>query len=424
VTVTPALIGNFKTKYGPFIDALPEPGTMAARLPFTQKAKIGEKYQISFLAADEHGQTASNAGGLFTLNAAIGAEIPRAEIAGTTIMERAQFAWDDVYASLNGGESSYDDIMSIKLKSMGRTAALYREIALVYGPGTGSVLASNIGVVSTTGAALSTSPTIRLTRASYIAGLWQSMRNALVDIYQSDGTTLRVSDVQVVSIGNQNKTHVKLFKTGSAVTPTANDVIIPKGWKGQACLGLESIMSATSGTVFNVDISLYGQFKTPIMDAASGPLTRKLIREWAARVRPNGSTSGGDLLCSGSAFAGLAEEFSALNRDTTMGGVKKQGESKLVFETPAGDISVEIWDQCKQGEAFYFAKTSNPYRVGTTDNTMRPIKGMNEGFLTPLIDQAGCQACTYANFAPFVEQPWHNFLVQNIVSPGDALDVA
>jgi hypothetical protein len=424
VALTPALIGNYKIKYGPFIDALPESGTIAARLPFTSKAKIGEKYQVSFLAADEHGQTASNAGGLFTMNAPIGAEIPRAEIAGTTVVERIQVSWDDLYASLNGGETSYDDIMSIKMRSMGRTMALYRELLLMYGPGTGSVLASNIGVVSTTAAALSTSPTVRLTRASYIAGLWQGMRNALVDIYQSDGTTLRVADVQVLGLGNQNKTHVRLFKSGSAVTPTANDVIIPKGWKGQSALGLEAIMSATSGTIFNVDITQYSQFKTPIMDAGSGPLTRKLIREWAARVRPNGSREGGDLLCSGSAFAGLAEEFSALNRDTTMGGVKKQGESKLIFETPAGDISVEIWDQCKQGEAFFFAKSANAYRVGTTDNTMRPVKGLNEGFLTPLIDQTGVQACTYTNQAPFIEQPWLNFMVQNIVSPGDSLDAA
>jgi len=372
----------------------------------------------------EHGQTASRAGGLFTLNAAIGAEIPRAELDGSTIMHRIQYAWDDVYASLNGDLTSYGDIMSKKLKAGGKAASLYRDLALAYGPGAGSVLAANIGVISTTAGALSTSPTVRLTRASYIQGLWPSMRNALVDIYQADGSTLRVADVTVLGTPNQNKTHVRLFKSGSAVTPTATDVIVPKGWRQNSCIGLEAIANTQTGTIFTVDVSAITQFRTLQMDAAAGPLTRKLIREWAARVAANGSKQGGVLKCAGSAFAGLAEEFSALNRDTTMGGVKKQGESKLVFETPAGDISVEVWDCCKQGQAMYFANSANAYRVGTTDNTMRPIKGLNEGFLTPLIDQAGCQSVMYSNQAPFIEEPWHNFIVSNIVSPGDAADAA
>jgi len=424
VTITAALLGNYKTKYGPWFDALPEIDTFANLLPFRQEQKIGEKYQVAFLAGLEHGQTASRAGGLFTLNAAIGAEIPRAELDGSTIMHRIQYAWDDVYASLNGDLTSYGDIMSKKMKAGGKAASMYRDLALAYGPGAGSVLASNIGVVSTVSAALSTTPTVRLTRASYIQGLWPSMRNGLVDIYASDGTTLRVADVTILGTPNQNKTHVKMFKSGSAVTLAVGDQIIPKGWRQNSAIGVEAIMNTQTGTIFTVDVSSITQFRTLQQDAGNGPLTRKLIREWAARVAANGSKQGGVLKCSGSAFAGLAEEFSALNRDTTMGGVKKQGESKLVFETPAGDISVEVWDCCKQGQAMYVANSCNAYRVGTTDLTQRPIKGLNEGFLTPLIDQAGCQSVMYSNQAPFIEENWHNFIVQNIVSPGDAQDAA
>jgi hypothetical protein len=131
---------------------------------------------------------------------------------------------------------------------------------------------------------------------------------------------------------------------------------------------------------------------------------------------------GGKFRCSGSAFSQLAEEYSTLNRDTTKGGVKRQGESALVFETPAGDITVEVWDLAKQGQAMYIANSANAYRIGTTDNTMRPIKGLNEAFLTPLIDQSGCQSMMYSNQAPFVEQNWHNFLVTGIVSDGDVAD--
>lgn len=421
MTITPALIGNYKIKYGGYFDALPEINTMAELLPFRQEQKIGEKYQVSFLAGLEHGQTASRQGGLFDLNAAIGAEVPRAELDGSTIMMRAQYSWDDVYASLNGSNTSYNDIMSLKMKAKGKGASLYRDLALAYGPGSGSVLASNIGVIATNAAgALSTARDIFLTAKSYIRGLWPSMRNALVDIYQSDGTTIRESDVVVQGQPNQAKTAVRFFKSGSAVTPQANDVIVPKGWRLNSCLGMEAIMKTQTGTLFGVDVSTISQFRTLAFDAANGPLSRKLIREWAALIADNGSKSGGRLMVAGSAFAALAEEFSALNRDTSQGGVKKQGESKLVFETPAGDIEVVVWDLAKQGQAKYIANSSNAYRVGTTDNTMKPIKGLNEGFLTPLIDKSGCQSVMYSNQAPFCEENWHNFIVSNIVSPGDA----
>jgi hypothetical protein len=422
MTITPALIGNYKIKYGGYFDALPEINTIAELLPFRQEQKIGEKYQVSFLAGLEHGQTASRQGGLFDLNEAIGAEVPRAELDGSTIMMRAQYSWDDVYASLNGSNTSYNDIMSLKMKAKGKGASLYRDLALAYGPGSGSVLASNIGVIATTAAgALSTARDIFITKPSYIRGLWPSMRNALVDIYQSDGTTLRVDNVKVVGQPNQAKTAVRFFKAGSGVTPQQGDLIVPKGWRLNSCLGLEAIMRTQTGTLFGVNVEEISQFRTLKFDAANGPLSRKLIREFGALIADNQSKQGGRLMVAGSAFAALAEEYSSLNRDTSKGGVKKQGESKLIFETPAGDIEVVVWDLAKQGQAMYVANSSNAYRVGTTDNTMRPIKGLNEGFLTPLIDKSGCQSVMYSNQAPFVEENWHNFIVDNIASPGDVV---
>jgi hypothetical protein len=431
MTISAALQGNFRIKYGPWIDALPEISSFADGLPFQpQSRRPGEKYRVPFLSGIEHGQTASRAGGLFTLNAPIGAVVPFAELDGSTIIMRAQYAWDDVYASLNGNDMSgggdagaYQDTMSLKMKAKGMGGSLYRDLALAYGPGATTTAASNIGVVKTTAAgALSTARDVFLTKASWIRGLWPTMVNALVDIYQSDNVTLRVADVQVLGVPNQNKTLVRLFKSGSAIVPTANDVIVPKGWVGQSCIGMEAVMKTQTGALWGItDVSVIPQFRSLTFDAA-GPITRKLIRQYAALVADNGSKRGGKFRCSGSAFSQLAEEYSTLNRDTTKGGVKRQGESALVFETPAGDITVEVWDLAKQGQAMYIANSANAYRIGTTDNTMRPIKGLNEAFLTPLIDQSGCQSMMYSNQAPFVEQNWHNFLVTGIVSDGDVAD--
>lgn len=437
MTISAALQGNFRIKYGPWIDALPEINSLAESLPFQpQSRRPGEKYRVPFLSGIEHGQTASRAGGLFDLNPAIGAEVPFAELDGSTIIMRAQYAWDDVYASLNGNSmsgggdaGSYQDTMSLKMKAKGMGGSLYRDLALAYGPGAGSTLASNIGVVKTTAAGtLATARNIFLTKASWIRGLWPSMKNAKVDIYQSNGSTPRSLGVVVGGQPNQNKTLVTLGGAGAlggdtpGATVTAGDIIVPFGWRQQSCIGLEAVMNTQSGALWGIsDVSVIPQFRTLTFDAG-GKLTRKFIRQIAAVVADNGSKKGGKFKCSGSAFADLAEERSTTNRDTSQGGVKRQGESALIFETPAGDITVEVWELAKQGQAMYIANTSNAYRVGTTDNTMRPIKGLNEAFLTPLIDKSGCQSMMYSNQAPFVEQNWHNMLVTGIVSDGDIID--
>ena len=422
--ITPALIGNFLTKYGGLVDSLPEIGSFAEMLPFKQQAKIGEKYSVSFLAGIEHGQTASRAGGLFDLNPAIGAEVPRAELDGSTIIMRAQYAWDDVYASLNGKDSSYQDVMSLKMKAKGMGGSLYRDLALAYGPGAGSVLASNIGVIKTNAAgALSTARDVFLTKQSYIRGLWPSMRNALVDIYTSDLTTLRVADVTIRGNPNVTKTLVRMYKAGSAITPQAGDVIVPKGWRQNSCIGFEAIMNTSSGPLWGIaDVAEYSQFRTPVFSASNGPLSLQLIREWCALIADSGSKQGGTFKVAGSAFAALANEYSGKNRDTSSGGVKKQGETGLLFDTPAGLVKVETWDLAKQGQGMYVANSSGAYRVGTTDNTMRPIKGLNEGFLTALTEKAGCQSMMYSNQAPFCDNNWHNFLVTDIASPGDCAE--
>lgn len=431
MTISAALQGNYRIKYGPWIDALPEINSFAEALPFQpQSRRPGEKYRVPFLSGIEHGQTASRAGGLFDLNEPIGAEVPYAELDGSTIIVRAQYAWDDVYASLNGNNmqgggdaGSYQDAMSLKMKAKGMGGSLYRDLALAYGPGATSVCASNIGVVKTTaGGTLATARNVFLTKASYIQGLWPSMKNALVDVYQSDGTTIRETGVTVIGVPNQNKTLVTFYKQGSTATMTANDIIVPFGWCGQSCIGVEPVMKTQTGSLWGIsDVSVIPQFRSLTFDAG-GPLTRKLIRQYAAVLAANGSKKGGRLKLSGSAFSSLAEEYSGQNRDTSKGGVKRQGESSLVYETPAGDIAIEVWDLAKQGQAMYIANTSNAYRIGTTDNTMRPIKGLNEAFLTPLIDKAGCQSMLYSNQAPFVEQNWHNMLITGIVSDGDIQD--
>jgi hypothetical protein len=434
------LDSNFRTKYGGWIDnTVPEINTLAARMPFSQKGKIGNKYSISFLVGIEQGVTYSRAAGLFPYRAAIGAEATDAEIDGSTIVVRTQYSMDEVYASLDVNDPSaltnagaYQDVMSLKMRAKGLSGSLRRDLALAYGPGSGAAAASNIGVVSTTAAGdLTTTRNVRLTRASWIRGLWPSLKNGLVDVYQSNGTTVRALNVQVYGVPAGNKTQITLGPstvTGEATSNTAaviaqNDIIVPAGSKGASCLGVEAIQLQQTGTLFGIPLDTVTQFRTN-KETLGGPPTRKFIREMCARSRDNGLTSGGVLMVSSGAEAHIAEAFANSFRDTSSGGQKLQGETGMSFDTPCGRVELQSWDLCKQGQIHFFANDCGMYRVGTTDNTMRPIKGLQEGFLAPLEGTSGMQSILYSNQAPFIELGWHNWIADGVASDGDILDAA
>jgi hypothetical protein len=434
------LDSNFRTKYGGWIDnTVPEINTLASKMPFSQKGKLGNKYSISFLVGIEQGVTYSRAAGLFPYREAIGAEAVDAELDGSTIVVRTQYSMDEVYASLDTNDPSaltnagaYNDIMSLKMRAKGLSGSLRRDLALAYGPGSGSVASSNIGVVSTTAAGdLTTTRNLRLTRASWIRGLWPSLKNGLVDVYQSNGTTLRAANVQIYGVPAGNKTQITVGPStvvGEATSNTAaviaqNDIIVPAGSKGASAIGVEAMQLQQTGTLFGINLDQITQFRTN-KETVGGAPTRKFIREMCARSKDNGCTTGGTLFVSGGAWTHVAEAFSTSFRDTSPGGEKLQGETEMGFDTPCGRVELVTWDLCKQGQMHFFANSCGMYRVGTTDNTMRPIKGLQEGFLAPLEGKSGMQSILYSNQAPFIECGWHNWIADGVVSDGDILDAA
>jgi hypothetical protein len=292
---------------------------------------------------------------------------------------------------------------------------------LAYGPGTSSALASNIGVVggSVSGANLGATQIVYLTEASWIPGLWilaasgtASGGGMRVDIYQTDGSTLRETNVVVQARPSTVNTRLTLFKSASANTVAANDKIVPLGWRTKSCFGLESIFNNT-GTIFGIDASQVAPWRCMTF-SAGGQMTRAKIMAMAAAVSINGVKNGGKLFVCAPTFADLAEEASALQRFTgNTDKVKRQGASQLTYETAAGVVEVTVYQYAKQGQAM-FISTDNFRRVGSTDLTMRPIGGGAEAFFTHLTTQSGAQMKIFSNQAPVLEMPYRNFLITGI----------
>jgi hypothetical protein len=403
------------------MDPLPEDNSLADGGTFvSREMRSGLNYNFPVLAGLEHGQTPNVDNSAFAIGSAIDGQVLLATLDGATILMQAVVSYDAIYKGLNGNGNdasagAYKDTLQLTVEAMLKGAELYRELALAYGPGTSAAVASNIGVVgaSISGANLAAPQVVTLTTASWIPGLWIMMQNALVDIYQADGTTPRDTAVTVQGRPSTTLTRLQLFKTASAAVVAANDVIVPRDWRTKSCFGLEAIYNNAT-TLFGINAALVAPWRCLIF-SAGGQMTRAKLLGMGAGVSINGLRTGGKYYASAPTFADMAEEASALRRFTDDGTVRSQGASKLTYTTACGEIEVVVYQYAKQGQAMFVAN-DNYRRVGSTDITMRPIGGGAQGFFTHSTTTAGAQIKCFSNQAPVFEKPFLNFLTNGIVN--------
>jgi hypothetical protein len=418
--------GVFKRRYAPFVNPLPSENTLAEHFEFvSQDRRPGENYNFPVLISNEHGVTFDVSQTAFSLNAAIDSVTKNAQLDGATIMMVANIPYDVAAKTMNGSGDgggdggSYWPVMDGKVKFTMAGAELYRELAIAYGPGTAAAALGNIGVVaaSVSGANLAAPQVVRLTVASWAAGIWNMLQNAKVDIYQSDGSTLRESDVTVTGVPSSTQTRLTLTKTGSVAVVAANDIIVPAGARTKSCIGVQPILENAT-TMFGIDAAQIPQWRALTYSAASAAMGRAKLLQMAARLYPNGNTNGGTLFVSGMTFAELAEEADALQRYTgNTDEVKRQGASALEYKSAIGNITVKLYRFQKSGQAF-FLPGKICKRVGSTDLTWQ-LPGTNEKFALELPNNAGFQIRMYGNMAPVIEIPYWCAIVTAIVNTGD-----
>lgn len=430
-------LANFKKRFGPWENPLPEENTLADEFEFETRAqRQGGTYAFPILVSQEQGLTLQTDGGTNATNAAIDAVVKEAQIDGSEIITVSDMSSNELARSSNGasqgagGDSSaYYEIADLKMEQNQLLGSRVREIQLAWGAGTATAIAADIGVVnaSISGANLGANQVVNLTRASWINGLWPKMQNALVDIYQADGSTLRDSSVNVVTLTSVTQNRIQLFKTGSANTVAANDRIVLVGARTKSCYGIQAIGENT-GTLFNID-ALANIVWRVYQYTSFGAPTRAKIMTLATRMSAYGVKNGGKLFCASAMLSDLIEEMELTHHFETVGSdlapkAKRQGTTAIVYTTPAGDIQVTVHPYWKQGFAFFHGnkmngKGKNGKRIGSTDFTYDENKGgmmfrALEGF-------TGARIRGYSHQAPILTVPWHCAWISGITSNADTL---
>jgi hypothetical protein len=424
------LASNFKSRYGAFKNPLPEENSMAEFAKFCPaEERPGKQLEFPIKVTHEHGITFDNTDSAFVINPAIDAIWKTAIIDGSNILGTANIAYPQMARGGNGASKSgqsggaYWKPIDAKVEALMVSAELYREVQLMFGPGSASTALADIGVNGAavlSGANLNAGQTIRISTATWIAGLWPQMINGQVDIYSSDGATLVEAGVTVTSC-DPTKCQLVLTKSGSTAGLSSGDKLYQAGSHHRSCIGLQPILENAT-TIFNIPANTYPMWRA-VSFPIGGTLTRAKIGQFASRLFANGHKGGGKLFGGGACFADLAEEASALQRYTeNTDKVKRQGADNILYVTAVGEINVTLHRYMKQGNAFFIAKNVMK-RVGSTDLTF-DLDGTNKWFYQEMPYNAGCSIRIFSNQAPILESPWHCGILTGIASNADVASAA
>jgi len=400
--------------------------------------RSGKQFRYPVQSAISHGQTSDRTGTAFALNAARPGTEQEAILDGTDLIVRETFPYSAMLkarngTSLQGDAAAYWDPMDKVMMTTLRAMELYNELMLMWGPGSTTTALSDIGVIATTpvfggtgpnyGSA--THPIVQLTQASWAAGIWNNMgagggagSGALVDIYQSNGITLRVADVQIEGVVNPQLCQVQMFKSGDATAVTAGDRIILKGWVNTSSVGVGGILRNT-GTFANISAATNPFWRARSIDLAATAMTASKFLAITAKLMSNGGENGLTAWCNPIVFSDLVD--ATVNNTRWINGqngdnkVKMQGADTMQFMTAVGTCTLKRHSYMKQGE-MWLLEPETCMRIGASDITFRGANG-NEGFFLELASSAGSEIRAMSQQAALLTVPYHNAIVTGILSP-------
>ena len=431
---------NYKHVVGDFTDPHPTADTLTADLPFvTKELRNGRQYEVPVVVSLEQGVTPDVSGDTFTIRDARNSVMKEAIVDGATLLFNANIPYDAMLRSSNGTGNrkqgnAFKDSFIEKTRQVMEQGEHYIEIANHYGPGSGSTIADDIGVLGAaaggTGTALNTGVTMPITIATWAPGVWTRLNNALVDLYNSAGNTLIANNVIVSAVdptyapaGSPVAPNVSLISNtvgnntttvgaNTAIASLAGLRIVPAAWATKGCIGLVSQFKNT-GTQFNISASAYPNIWKPHQIATTGTLTRLKIQSIGARMFPfmkdkNGVT----MYLPAPIFADLAEETETQRQYVDSGEVRKVSPTSIVYRTACGPFECKMDAMMKFGTAIGFGKSAKAVRVGSSPLTFRG-KG-EEWFFLELPQQAGSQIRAITNFSPFVHEPNKAFIITGL----------
>lgn len=417
------LNGNFKEVYGDdIINLVPAASKFTKMVPFIQKDKEnGNLYHQPVVLSYEHGFTyaAPNAGA-FALNNSIAMATKDAQIAGSQILLRSAISYDAAYRASNS-KKAFVEATKLVVDNMMESMAKRLEIQAFYGQLGLGTPASRTNINATT-----TSWVITL--AEWAAGIWAGLETAELDLFQSNLST-KINSNGALTVSAVNLATRTITVTGVAADITAIDtyvnanpnaaVIFFKGANSagtmQEMAGIKKIL-ANTGTLFNIDASVYTLWKGGSYAAGSAALTFGKVIDALAEGANRGLSDDVTVFLNPKAWGNIATDQAALRRFGSNYSTAKaaNGSEAIEFYSQTGRVAMVPHIFVKEGDAFILP-LKNVKRLGATDITFRR-PGRPDDIFLELTSNAGYELRLYTDQAVFVETPARCVLVSGIVN--------
>jgi hypothetical protein len=396
------LNGLFKEVYADKMkDLIPDGVKLLNLIKFSAKEKsLGNLFHCPIVLGMEHGVTfASSDADAFSLQPAIAGSIKDAQVRGAPMVLRSVLGY--VAASrAQAGKEAFMDATKFLVSNMLRSMSKKLEIEMIYGQvGYGivdSVSGSDVTIVT----------------AEWAPGIWAGAESMPLEFYT--GASLSAS----ASVSSVDLNTRKVTVSGVTGTITAGDVIFHKGAFGNEFAGVHKILTQTSGSLFNINVSQYNLFKGNEYSAAvsgvAAPLSFTKINLAAARAVEKGLDSKLTALVNPRAWANILSDQAALRRfDGSYSSAELQNGAKSVkFYSQNGEIEIVPSIYVKEGYAYLIA-VDDWSRVGSSDITFkRP--GKEGDFFRDLENSAGYELRCMTDQALFCNAPGRSVLITDI----------
>jgi hypothetical protein len=399
------LNGFFKESYADKLaELIPDGVKLLNKISFMSKDKQpGNLYHQPVILGMEHGVTfAGSDEDAFNLAAPVAGQVKDAQVKGNPIVMRSLLGYVAASRAALGGQKAFMDATKFLVANMLRSMAKKLEIEVLYGQMGYAVVSVVAGSV------------ITISTPEWAPGIWAGAEGMPIEIRDTTGATSRGNFV-VQSVDMTLRT-VTLTSSAAAASVVATDVIYHAGAYGNEFPGIHKILTISSGTLFNINVSTYNLFRGNQFDAQNAALSFNKLNLAAARAVEKGQDGTLYCLVNPRGWANMLNDQAALRRyDSSYSPAKGElGSKSIKFHSQNGELEIEPSIYIKEGYAFMLS-LDDWFRVGSTDLTFkRP--GQGEEFFRDLENSAAYELRLYSDQAIFTSSPGHNVVINNIVN--------
>lgn len=277
------------------------------------------------------------------------------------------------------------------------------EIELLYGQ-------VGYGVVS---AATAAPNTITINTSHWAPGIWAGSEKMPIEIRDITGVTSRGNfEISAVDFDLRKLT---LTTDPVAAGVVATDVVWHKGAYGNEFAGIHKIITNT-GTLFNIDASVYSLWKGNEFSAGSAVLSFQKLQDSIARGVEKGLDGDVTVLVNVRTWSDLLQEQAALRMydQSYKSDEMQNGAKSIKFHAQNGMMEIIPSIYIKEGFS-YVLYLDDMVRIGSSDVSFKRPGKPDEYFLE-LPSHMGFELRAFCDMALFTHSPGKNVLIKDIVN--------